>query len=106
MSNTNLVVVTGNALHFKEVGKPEPWHRLAGTLSIAGCAFNADAIAVEWSPHAKRGHVPVAAGLREYFDRLVQASGIEFPFCEIRLTASDGNEHAYVCFIHPDEAYC
>ena len=74
-----------SALHLEETGRPEPWHRLHGSLSIGGCAFDVDAIAVEWSPHAYRGHVPAAAGLREYFDGVIQALRTEFPFCEISL---------------------
>jgi hypothetical protein len=87
-----------SALHLEEVGRLEPWHRLLGTLSIAGLPFVVHATAVEL---ARGGQQPVAAGLRADFASLVAALRTEEAFGEITRIGSDGREHLYVFLIFP-----
>jgi hypothetical protein len=88
-----------SALGLREIGDHRPWHRLLGTLRIAGVAFHVDAIAVERS--ARHGQRAMAAGQQTAFPTAAAGLGTEDGFSEIRLPGSDGREHDYVIFIYP-----
>jgi hypothetical protein len=75
-----------SALQLKEVGDIEPWHRLLGTVRIAGVAFHVDAM---------------AAGLQASITSTLEDLRTEDRFSEITLAASDGERRAYVILIYP-----
>jgi hypothetical protein len=88
-----------SALGLREIGDHRPWHRLLGTLRIAGVAFHVDAIAVERS--ARHGQRAMAADQQTAFATAAAGLGTEDGFSEIRLPGSDGRDHHYVLFIYP-----
>jgi hypothetical protein len=92
-----------SALHLHEIGELQPWHRLLGTLQIAGLPFHVDAIAVQHFPFTRRAPQAAALDLRDYFATVVEALRTDEPFGELRLRGSDGRQHTYVLLIHPYE---
>jgi hypothetical protein len=99
------LAIAVSALDLREIGDREPWHRLLGTLRIAGVDFHVEAIAVEHSRAARHGQQPVAADSRTDFASAAEGLHTEDGFSEIRLPTSDGREHDYVIFIYPSD-YC
>jgi hypothetical protein len=95
------LAIAVSALDLREIGDRRPWHRLLGTLRIAGVDFHVEAIAVEPSRAARHGQQPVAGKRRAAFARAAEGLCTEDAFSEIRLPTSDGREHDYVIFIYP-----
>jgi hypothetical protein len=93
-----------SALDLREIGDRKPWHRLLGTLRIAGVDFHVEGIAVERSATAGHCQQPVAADLRTAFVSTAAGLRAEDSFSAIRLPGSDGREHDYVIFIYPYES--
>ena len=90
-----------SALQLTEVGELEPWHRLLGTVVIAGVPFHVNAVAVESSPLTLQGQQAVAPDLQASFARAWDGLHSEGGFSHVTLAASDGQRHHYVIFIYP-----
>jgi hypothetical protein len=93
--------IPASALQLREVGEIEPWHRLIGTLRIAGVPFHVDAVAIESAPLARQGLQAVGADLQASFARACDGLHTEGGFAEVALPTSDGRQHYYVIFIVP-----
>jgi hypothetical protein len=88
-----------SALRLQEVGKAQPWHCLRSTLTIGGRRFHVCAIAIGAAYDAE------AAELRRHLGDLRRAFLEEgpFTFSEVPMVGSDGKEHGYAIFIHPED---
>jgi hypothetical protein len=89
------------ALHLEEVGDPVPWHRLLGSISVAGYLFHVEAVAVEDDPLEQLAQGALAKDLVSSFALLAEGFGTEGGFQTLELRGSDGHEHDYALFIYP-----
>ncbi|HXO41985.1 MAG TPA: hypothetical protein VN999_11075, partial [Thermoanaerobaculia bacterium] len=87
------------AFRFEEVGDRKPWHRLRGSISIAGVPFHVEAIAVEPSVAAGDAQEAVAGDLRPSYEAATFGSGAGFHTLD--LTTANGRNRPYVLFIYP-----
>ena len=87
------------AFRFEEVGDRKPWHRLRGSISIAGVPFHVEAIAVESSEATDGFQEAVAGELRPSFEGAAFRSGAGFHTLD--LTTANGRNRPYVLFIYP-----
>jgi hypothetical protein len=88
-------------LKLEEVGDVEPWHRMLGSLSIAGVYFHIDATAVERSPAEGGVQEAVASDLRRSFALAAEGLSTDTGFQTLKLTDTNGQAHEYVVFIYP-----
>jgi hypothetical protein len=87
------------AFRFEEVGDRKPWHRLRGSISIAGVPFHVEAIAVEPAAAADGPQEAVAGDLRPSYEGATFGSGAGFH--TIDLATANGLDRPYVLFIYP-----
>jgi hypothetical protein len=92
------------ALHLEEAGNSEPWHRLRGSISLAGRRFHVEAVAVQDDLSDEHlAQEPLADDLVHRFALVSQGFSADTGFQTLRLPASDGQHHDYALFIHPHE---
>jgi hypothetical protein len=89
------------ALHLEEVGDPVPWHRLLGSISVAGYLFHVEAVAVEDDPLEHLAQGALAKDLVSSFALVAEGFSTDGGFQTLKLHGSDGQEHDYALFIYP-----
>jgi len=89
------------ACHLEEVGDEEPWHRLLGSLSLAGLHCHVEAIAMQHEPNDDLTQEAAAADLVSGFRLVAEGFGTDSGFQTLRLPASDGTDHDYAVFVYP-----
>jgi hypothetical protein len=87
------------AFHLEEDGDRKPWHRLRGSISIAGVPFHVEAIAVEPSAAEDGPQEAVAGDLRPSYEGATFRSGAGFH--TVDLPTASGPDRPYVLFIYP-----
>ncbi len=89
------------ACHLEEVGDEEPWHRLLGSLSLAGLRCHVEAIAVQYMPINDPVQEAAACDLASAFRLVADGFGTDRGFQTLSLQASDGQDHDYAVFVYP-----
>jgi hypothetical protein len=91
------------ALHLEEVGQPERWNRLLGSIAIGGIRCHVEALAVQNLEHQHVAQEALADEFHRAFALLSDGFNTETGFQTWRLEASDGRDHEYVVFIYPHD---